>query len=632
MASISTAATSKRYTRSELFELAESMNDENIDREQLNKFKETKLIYNLNLVEYPVDEVENFGLRPKLYRTLSNQQGFGRTLSNLQKIPERISRMTSSPSLKYNRNHKAGASDVERMMMQKGGTGDPISSQARAKYAELIDNYTSSPSSSSSLMGSQTSNSRQLVSRSTSLNVWHTDYAARRHAERPSNLFGSLKQDVNFSRHDLRDSEEPLSLPYVLTNNSSGKKSSSLMKDSSHSPIKRNGSSGNPPSADTTSAGNQDNEIEDDDFDLDSMINITVLSDIKTIRQDFHSHQQQQQHSSLPQQNMNRHRLAGTKHRDYNKQSQDQRSIDVRPLLTRSRTATEFTYRGRYQQPSQLSPANHRLTARVGTLDRNSPASKSSYQPACYDSIPCTYSWQYNDRRPGGSSGLSHESKPQQLTRQASEGSSLTLKSKNQSASPQEEKAAKIIETFKAQVLARAASSDLSADNSKRRDDQREASEKATEKATISRDPPDTTDQNDAKTTSKDISGSKLDEPSQVDEKAEPKLIESVEKGKDPTEEQSTQRSLKAPATIASSISNIPRLISLHSKAASSKSNESPAVKTETTTETRTPETSDKRTSTITKSTALSSKFVSQYRQLRGRSLADELGEQSSAK
>lgn len=587
-------ASRKKYTRSELFNVAERMKDNHIDREQLDRFRENRLIFERRECEF-----DSLHLRPRpLERAVSNQQSLERKLSSQLRVPQRISRMTSSPSLKYNKNYQLGTDMDERMMMK----GDPISSQAKAKYAELIENLGAH---------SIASRTRLPASRTSSLNAWQSD-EQRRNSERPAILFSPVRRETN-RQQDRRDSDEPLSLPYVLTNTSSSGKNSlrsmaSDMDSFSHSSMRRIGSFG---SGVATAGNNQDhNEAEDDDFDLDSMINITVLSDIKTIRQDFH-----QQASQMSQQGGNRLKPASKYSRDSNKkQGQENRNFlpanSMRPLITRSRTVTEFNYRGNYQSAQSLSSdqgGRSRVPVQSGRAGSfiNSPDSTSLYQPTGYGSIPSTYDWQYE-----GQQRFGHVPTISKLAERSSDISPLV---KTQQSKPQDEKAAKIIETFKAQVLARAASLPVARTKSIELQRSVERISKKTSKEQQT---------NLADTTTKEPSDERQKNSNGEEKKAQPERIDAAL----PKEEDSSQKGSKIPVA-TSKISNIPRLISLHLK--TPKSDETVPKSPE---EAKKPTQASEKANPISKSSAISSKFVSQYRLLRGKSLADELGEQASSK
>lgn len=588
----STCETRKKYTRVELFGLAESMSDTaSVDRERLEKFKEARLIYNESIDCLNTEEEFDNGLRPKLNRTISNQLSFERkAMASSQRIPPRISRMTSSPSLKYNR------SADQRQAIK---AGDSISNQVKARYAELIENLTSSTSASLASGAQASSNQkRQLLTRSTSLNASQPDADHRRSVERPKSLFGPLRREIsNYENH--RDSDEPLSLPYVLTNTGNSRKSTAAAtshtlsdaNDFSNSPIKRIGSFGNSASVAANKLDNS-NEAEDDDFDLSSMINITVLSDIKTIRQDL------QRTSALPQPN-NRSKQPPLRHRD-NEQQQERNhaATNVRMSLTRSRTLQEFNYRGRYQQQQQSD--SYRIVGRASALASRQMSSfdstNSYHQSIGYSSIP--YDWQYDQQQRLAQAG----NRAIKLTTQKSDLGSLNNSSQIE---PKDEKAAKIIETFKAQILARAASSNLPESNKPDKDSGEKLSEKKSNNVRKTEAPTGHLDTSKS-TGSGDLKSSIQNDDAPNAQSKPGKVLESS--GKD-----SGQSKPKTPTT--SNISNIPRLITLHNLKAS-RSNESSKVEAESPTEGK---------SSLSKSTALSTKIVSQYRQLRGKSLADEL-------
>lgn len=393
--------TKKKYDRDELFRLGQSLhvNDKPLieDLEKLRHADWSK--YDLDLLDKRVDDnefkfnsikpISNFGRqRSELghdHISLIDQRSELDELrgNSLNYKHNRISRMTSSPTIKYNTKNRLN--DLPY---------DSISNQVKAKYVKLIETL-SGPSHTRADLAQRSS-----LSRTTSLNH-------ERPIERPTHLFGSLRRE--FPKQSRNNPEEPLSLPYIPPNvheypTTSGRKlntSNQVPYDDVSAPIKRIGACNNQ-GLERTADG------EDDDFDISSLLSITVLSDIKTIRQDA--------------QNCGRAGYAGGFAKS-NARSRNQEN-PMRPLV-RARTATEFTYESR----QNFHESRRRQQGYLCGNDMNSQ-----------DCLRDTYNW-YKQQEFSTSREMAQEVQP-------------ITGIKDQK--PVDESVASIIETFKTQVKARA--------------------------------------------------------------------------------------------------------------------------------------------------------------------------------
>lgn len=260
--------TRKCYSRSELFRLAKSMKNEPAFELQLDKFEanSARLANELNAVT-KLRSLSNLGRqRSELDARFTSLRDFDKSVP----LQPRFSRMTSSPMIRYGR--AAGA-----QQQALSGQAD-VSAQVQEKHAQLIES---------------------LVENNSPLLKAKEQAAARRPVEpqldqsdclatRTTRLFGALKRD-SIRTHSRRKSDEPTSMPFALSACESklnmakwaaGCTNSHLVArcDQSSSPIFRINSSER---LANTRASSADGE---DDFDITSLLSITVLSDIKTIR------------------------------------------------------------------------------------------------------------------------------------------------------------------------------------------------------------------------------------------------------------------------------------------------------------------------------------------------------------
>lgn len=637
----------RKYTKDELFKLAKSMKDNELLVEELGRFENADWTrYKLDLIDYSEDSTES-KVRPSLsyfsrqksemnhdYSSLNDPRFTGgRFGPNNHK--HRLSRMTSSPSIKYKNSQAFDSSQFT----------DGISSQVRAKYARLIETFsTNSSAQQESLEGATYRSSKSSVSRTNSHNSWLAN-ERHHHVERPTNIFGPIRRENSaFSdrRSERRNSEEPTSLPYSATSSNSGKwlpssnTSRLLIDDLSDfsSPIKRISASDKPIGLDKNKQTGESNE--EDDFDITSLLSITVLSDIKTIRQDLSGTVASRQPMSLGSAKLSSKQIS----RHNSNQDHPPPPLPVTRPLSRARTATDFTHSGR-QSFNDTSNHHHHHQRML-----NQDSYLNDYRSGSSEYLQNQYTWQ-----------------PQQQQQQhnfynnqpMARGSLTNLSSKQQdNKKPVDESVAHIIETFKAQVKARAEanaaailpslSSSATGDSTKSTSSNQyikdfkapDLKTKSSVNAVASK-ATRAEDSNHAKAPegSKDLiktnsAADKNDNTASelVDDKAklaESTICDNEKTVKESKEKQSGSTSDKKQQNTGQySTSNIPRLISLHIQRSSplfSKTNEeeskSQLLKGQ----------SDEVSPSSSTNKLASTKFVSQYKRLRGKSLADEVEE-----
>lgn len=445
----------KKYSREELFKFAKQMRGDGPPIEELDKFEkaqydvvgEDALPPNDPFDEQSPADGKRFGSirtlsalgrqRSELsyeFNSLNNNYRYNnnnglvvdndlsRRLSSGSKHRV-VSRMTSSPSIKYN-NKRATSGQLDEY--------DGISIQARAKYERLIESCSNAtghqpPMLAMQSLGKQSTVTRQSpLTRTVSNNSWLANNGGQQQhkhhqkpLERSAQQFGPLRREAIMPRQGRRNSsDEPHSLPYFSANmpppesnwskptmNQSSTKL--LSEDFSNSPITRI-------SATSDNSGTN----EEDDFDITSLLSITVLSDIKTIRHDLQGSNRQPVGLSAKQ-------TAGKS------RSQD---APMRPL-NRARTATDFTYNGRHSRDvGNHRPRTNNLYLSSGY--RSSGAESLSYWPQHYQ--------------------LQHHSEHQHRDYIPRDSQPSSLTDKNTRDQRRDSTQAKIIEMFKVQVMERA--------------------------------------------------------------------------------------------------------------------------------------------------------------------------------
>lgn len=583
----------KKYGRDELFRLAQSMRVDNKPLfENLDKYQNANWsAYNLDKIETRNDNEES---RFRLVRSKSNigrqkceitheynslldqKNDFFESRRNfLNHKHNRISRMTSSPSINYNTRSK-----VENL------PNNLISNQVKAKYVKLIETL-SGPSQIRNK-----SIQRLNLSRTSSFN-------GERPVVRPTNLFGSLRKEN--PKQPIMNSGEPLSLPYIPTNDHeftnlpSGKLAITKdLYDDVSSPIKRISSS-----RDRTSEKMVDDE--DDDFDITSLLSITVLSDIKTIRQDTQSCGRTRPPSGFVRSTRNRNQ-----------------ETPMRPL-TRARTATEFTYESR-QNLSEIG-----LSQEINHDDNNS---------INYQFQRNSYNWY----------------KQQDFFKAQEVAQGVERYEDVKETKPVDESVARIIETFKTQVKARAVADGFGATAGACSDTKTDPiTAKGIEQAKR------------VHSFAESVSCAKIDQvesdPKSFEENSRQSAPSSKgnivsthsnkggelandeyeEKIEEPTSEAKTGSNSKLNELTATTenqpiirrISNIPRLISLHNNQRPLKQDKLDECREKSLPKDRAeePKVSAKKALIQSAASKTNTKFVSQYKILRGKSLADEVNE-----
>lgn len=623
----------KIYTRDDLFKLAKSMGFNSSFMEELKRYETAEwpdnYLKEVNTREsellgkcHPVRSMSNLGrqnseLSQDYYSLNENHRivyDSRRTIlssstANTDNINDRgkrrpLPRMTSSPSIKY-----TGSSKV-----------DPISSQVWAKYNELIE--ASSGNTKLNIKMSQQNNTSQL------------ENGKNNHVNRPTRLFGSLRRRI------LRDNDEPLSLPYMSTANTY-KLNQSTHNDtdrrsslnSNNQLIKRDefaSSSCSPVTRITGSSNKQSNDGqvakgEDDDFDITSLLSITVLSDIKAIR---HNEPTLAVNLKLGRENFNS-----------NQTGQKGRTIttEMRPI-TRARTSTDFTSRDSRQGYVAKQQRMYHESSKCSNTD--SITSKSSISRYSFDQQNSFYD-----------------------NREVAYSSQRDLSShNNKNLKPIDESTAKIIETFKAQVKARAKEKAIveAGESGPVLDNGLNDSGGPSMKSSPAKDTQKTTDERVVSTTSDagnkilnssegDNQGQKKENLPEINLKDNPKTkvesedrdehkrVDKIEESQEMKKSFEQFKSSRENSSIPNHISNIPRLICLHKVQSSFKSApdslperaEDSIISSANVTKALQSDESPERKTMTTKAVATSAKFVSQYKLLRGKSLADEVEETS---
>lgn len=220
----------------------------------------------------------------------------------------RFSRMTSSPMIKY------GRSASVQQQLQTDNL-ESVSAQVQEKHAQLIESL----AGRNSLMLRTKRPHRSLAIKQ------QLSEEQSRSVTRPNKLMGPLGRDN--SRGQLRrKSEEPSSLPYVPYSAADLKSSASKWTPRSNLHLDADDNLSSSPIFRINSSERTELSANDeDDFDITSLLSITVLSDIKTIRL---NELQAERHASKQQMMRNS------------------------KTLSRARTATDFTQAGRHSRVS----------------------------------------------------------------------------------------------------------------------------------------------------------------------------------------------------------------------------------------------------------------------------------------
>lgn len=515
----------------------------------------------------------------------------------------KLVRMTSSPSIRTNRANI--------------GPPEDLPPQVRAKYARLIETINTSTAKAATF--SQRPETSVVATRSASRGaapkalVELPGNNKRQHlvVERPSCLFGALRREGG-----RRNSEEPMSLPHSVnygfspgTEESAGWQSALANEET---PVKRISA---PESGDGDADGRTD--VEEDFFDITSLLSITVLSDIKTIRQEpqnFARHPSSLTPKSASQRSARSHEC-GTK------------------MPARSRTALDFKYNANGHSQVERHKFGHEASGQVGG---SHASSNYDYHPvSAYDSMP--YHWMHTTSNPYANQEMAPE---------------MTLK-KSAERKPVDESTASVIEAFKAQVLARAKAPPQPPSAKSTREEESSGSsqggatldelekskpEEVSEKSEI-----DAADSTSGKssicgvrtspnaTIEEEHLGTSTRKKGRVLEEASEDTVVGVEVGKLARRSAAGACERSSLRAVGLQTSSIPRLVSLHrSKFGLGQSTSQ--------LDCRTPASSNclaggERTNcSDSKSNSragikVGSKFVSQYKELRGKSLADEVGE-----
>lgn len=487
----------------------------------------------------------------------------------------RLTRMPSSTSMKHNR----------PVAQASGFSSEGLSSQVVAKYASLIETMSNS--------------NRTGVTRTSSHNSRLTSEPQRQPpAERPTRLFGPLRREDG-----RRNSAEPSSLPYSINNNVPRdvqpakywtRPANDIMMD--ETPVKRIVAPEKPFTLNHEKSKSTNDD--EDDFDITNLLSITVLSDIKTIRQDLASIGRQSSNLSRPT------------------AQRGARVGDVSAKMpARSRTSLEFEYNHRRNQADY----EYRRTNRR-TFHQTNNYHQSLDEP---ESLP--YGW-------GAMDGPDSYQAPQERAYPAPTATTANVVQKKDQ--PIDEKVSQIIESFKAEVKARA----------------RAPLKDVTLKTTATVSTTTTSANINSRTNKADEADNKP--PRTSDNKPEDQrqvsAVEGVVKDEASTKKTAgecgatSEEVTKVAATLKrTGISSIPRLVSLHRPqsnvgqesgtcnmiAVTAKVTPSGLLTKSNATATGLSSSSTTTTSTTTTTSSSSGKIVSRYKELRGKSLADEVDE-----
>ena len=392
----------RKYSRGKLFEIAQSIEECRLIREDLDKFKSPDWTqYHLDVIDCDErgEDQQRHQQQQQHLASLSSirigELASGRLAanSNHQQQQRKIFRMTSSPAIRSN----WGLSDESQPSREL----DDLSSQVRAKYARLIKtmakNSNNNNNNSNTATGqfggragqqhssSQLQTGRQSLVRTTSHNSRHLADGAASHQHQS----GSTKYQ---QRAERRNSEEPMSLPYSInTNGRTHSRDSSLASRRPHTkpplidkcksvddqcsietgsgheeehedqdedaPIMRIGAPtmlcySEPLDSDgNKSPRAKGTDVDEDDFDITSLLSITVLSDIKTIRQDLASFGRQSSNLSRPS-------LGRTKSHELTSR-----------MPARSRTSLELHYNNGNGNSNNMSDINFEPRHRHNNFD-----------------------------------------------------------------------------------------------------------------------------------------------------------------------------------------------------------------------------------------------------------------------
>lgn len=593
------------------------------------------------------DCVESYGSRTSLSRQTSNlvRRNYSSGLeSNTLSVDSRryapddlrlrLTRLTSSPTIRYNK------------AIPRGET-EGMPNQLRAKHIKLIESFSNIDRSIERFEQSRSGGSHQ-IQRQQSLEQKRDQ---QRPLERPNKLFGPLRSEN--AGDEWRMSEEPMSLPYDLNNYNLGKsrwqqKQQQQPHQADHyddfldsSPIRRINSTEKATNdklkRESTSVGNPD----DDEFDITNLLSITVLSDIKTIRQDLSSSGRQL--SSLTAKQLPK--------------SRQKKSAMVPKMPGRARSAIDFDYSNRHinnhyhyneeynlSHPQSVQSQRYHTDEHVSSSGNNSvtgPYSLVGHQSTDY---PSKQKVALRGTLSATTSGTT-KAKPEDMERQV------------------DEKQAQIIEIFKAQVKARAKQTIPTKidENSQLPVKQPQQEQQNPTQSTVVASEAST---GNSAPPRRIVAELKLSSGSESIEEAKPgerveggsgpqtALSDKVQKANvasvetEPAMAGASTSILTTPASADASVdisknkvkvlSNIPVLVSLH-KSKFTPSLELPSSSSKSTEGTIVSQAANPKVSGIVRaplskvaSVGVSSKkFVSQYKRLRGKSLADEVEEQS---
>jgi hypothetical protein len=432
------------YTRDELFRLASLMDGYHLVADTLERHR-NHIYESLDGEGSSADDeqlngprsIASFGRKKSdlLFGKQQQQQNFELGAAQFSS-EKKFYRMSSSPTIKYNRMPVVAA---------ELAPASNLPSHLRAEYARLTSR---SPNSrASQLTGAE-----------------RAPGSALRHSQRAESGGGLLGLTRGRSMDDRKASDEPMSLPYSINT-----------RPAEPERRRKRGSLLDEPADDSSGRFNFAMENEDDDFDISSLLSITVLSDIRFIRQES-----SRAHSPAP---------AARSQRPINNGVQRTRSHEMAVRMPpRSRTSLDF-HLSETRRRSHLMGANSAgggnniggQTAAAGGLHgprqatglrhhANQPQLAAQSAPSeQYNSLDETvslpFNWQVNPTSSGlfvdPKTALEYHLKCAKNNNKNSAGSRTTSSgaagTKSTASNSEEDLIrAKIIETFKAQVLARA--------------------------------------------------------------------------------------------------------------------------------------------------------------------------------
>lgn len=464
----------RKFSRAELFRLGRTVGDK-LDAKILDLFEHSDWThYNLDIVDDA-----NYGPQSLTYGSLAS---FGRKHSELGQYQQPSEQAYHSISF-------AGRSQVklphrfmpsDQTSHHSRGLMRQFSNSNNSNVTNVLTRMTSSPSIDYNIGGLKSNkvNAQQTQPMSLGLSGKLAGGGFQRmngtldnnqQTKSSARLYGSLRRD---NSRQLDSDSEPLSLPYNLVNDNTNGYSSlhhrfdfaknelssqKALDEIGSSPVQRITATLSDKRAEERAINNAvNNEDDEDDFDVTSLMSITVLSDIRTIRPNAPKFSE----SKLTRQ------LSTGAPRLSKMRSQDG-YVPAR-MSARSRTSLDLSYQRRATGRNAYSNQNSHHASNYADENYN-------YEPAEYQSldmpldyhqaddrlrcIPAQYHHSHGHNVDPRLQMAPHPLEPYWTPSISSNPTKAKPKPtgfKTKTPSPQDSEAARIIENFKAQVKARA--------------------------------------------------------------------------------------------------------------------------------------------------------------------------------